>query len=320
MAGAYSLPAYLSMRGYDCTKNSCTPADPHDTVTAIPDGGKDVGKRVIGTSVLTMRYLDPSRGWAILPTGSATGSTMAQQADGSLQITLNPLTGEGEPPKDDFKSGDLAMLADCSNAQIFAASVASGVIKSSGTGTDTGQNFAQPNGPQGLAAPKLFDFNRDFLTVTYYVKVVDTGDGHTTGALIRRVNGVDNELVRGIERLDFKYGVLDANGNTRFLTAAQVDASTKDDCPSTVSTPASSTDPGCLWRDVKSIEVDLLMDGQVPLYTLTPEELAYTYATDGDTAPTAPDDHSIKPVDQGFVNQMIRREFTALISVRNFNP
>jgi type IV pilus assembly protein PilW len=320
MAGAYSLPAYLSMRGYDCTKNSCTPADPHDTVTAIPDGGKDVGKRVIGTSVLTMRYLDPSRGWAILPAGSATGSTMAQQADGSLQITLNPLTGEGEPPKDDFKSGDLAMLADCSNAQIFAASVASGVIKSSGTGTDTGQNFAQPNGPQGLAAPKLFDFNRDFLTVTYYVKVVDTGDGHTTGALIRRVNGVDNELVRGIERLDFKYGVLDANGNTRFLTAAQVDASTKDDCPSTVSTPASSTDPGCLWRDVKSIEVDLLMDGQVPLYTLTPEELAYTYATDGDTAPTAPDDHSIKPVDQGFVNQMIRREFTALISVRNFNP
>jgi type IV pilus assembly protein PilW len=62
------------------------------------------------------------------------------------------------------------------------------------------------------------------------------------------------------------------------------------------------------------------MDGQVPLYTLTPEELTYTYATDGDTTPTAPDDHTIKPSDQGFVNQMIRREFTALISVRNFNP
>jgi type IV pilus assembly protein PilW len=243
---------------------------------------------------------------------------MAQQADGSLQITLNPLTDE--PPKTDFKDGDLAMLADCSNAQIFAASVTSGVVKSNGTGTASGQNFAQPRGPQGLAAPKLFDFNRDFLTVTYYVKVVDTGDGHTTGALIRRVNGVDNELVRGVERLDFKYGVLDANGNTRFLTAAQVDAGTSDDCPSKVTTPADTTDPGCLWRNVKSIEVDLLMDGQVPLYTLTPEELTYTYATDGDTTPTAPDDHTIKPSDQGFVNQMIRREFTALISVRNFNP
>lgn len=318
MTGAYSLPAYLSMRGYDCTADGCTPVDPHGTVAPIPAAGKAVDDRAVGTSVLTVRFLDPSRGWAIVPTGSATGSTMAQQADGSLQITLNPLTDE--PPKTDFKDGDLAMLADCSNAQIFAASVTSGVVKSNGTGTASGQNFAQPRGPQGLAAPKLFDFNRDFLTVTYYVKVVDAGDGHTTGALIRRVNGVDNELVRGVERLDFKYGVLDANGNTRFLTAAQVDAGTSDDCPSKVTTPADTTDPGCLWRNVKSIEVDLLMDGQVPLYTLTPEELTYTYATDGDTTPTAPDDHTIKPSDQGFVNQMIRREFTALISVRNFNP
>jgi type IV pilus assembly protein PilW len=35
----------------------------------------------------------------------------------------------------------------------------------------------------------------------------------------------------------------------------------------------------------------------------------------------APSAHAIKPSnDQGFVDQLIRREFTAVVSVRNFNP
>jgi type IV pilus assembly protein PilW len=64
------------------------------------------------------------------------------------------------------------------------------------------------------------------------------------------------------------------------------------------------------------------MDGQVPLYTLTPNELNYTYVADKITVPKAPDDAGrvVKPVEQGFANPVLRREFSALVSLRNYNP
>lgn len=310
----YSLPPFLSMRGYDCTKNACTPVDPHGVIGEIPAMGTEVGDRVVGTSVLTLRYLDGSRGWSI---GQPGGSTIVPNTDGTLaQVNLVPLSGE--PPAADFKSGDLAMLANCSGAQVFA-------VDGGGTGTlqPNTYNFAKPSGQQAAAGLKLFDFNRAYQTVTYYVQVVKS-DNHdnTTGALMRRVNGDKaEELVRGIERLDFKYGVLDSNGATQFLTAAQVDA-VPANCPPSVPIKINGDQgKGCLWRSVKSIEVDLLMDGQTPLHTLTPDELGYTYAADSITEPGGPDDHAIKPdADQGFPRSLLRREFMALISVRNYNP
>jgi type IV pilus assembly protein PilW len=321
----YSLPSFLSMRGYDCTATGCTPVDPNTIVAGIPAPGKAVNDRVVGTAVLTLRYLNPTRGWAINPSGSS----LVANTDGTLkQINLNPMTALGEPPVTDFQAGDLAMLADCSNAQVFAVDGGGSATLSTNT-----SNFAKPSGQQGSAAPKVFDFNRDFQTVTYYLKVVDNGDGqgHTTGALMRRVNGgdkthggSDDELVRGVERLDFRYGVEYPDGTTRFLTAAQVDASDSatPGCTATVPiAPGSGTDKGCLWRAISSIEVDLLMDGQVPLYTLSANDLQYTYGADSlTTALAAPSAHGITPSTQGFVDQMIRREFTALVSVRNFNP
>ena len=332
----YSLPAFLAMRGYDCTATACTSIDPNTIVAKIPPAGTALGNRVLGTDVLTLRYLDTSRGWAIYPVGSGTGSTMVTNTDGTLkQVNLAPTTGE--PPITDFQANDLAMLANCSGSQIFAAGgQGTATITPSGIGTTAGTNFALPSGQQSMAAPKLFDLNRDFLTVTYYVKVVSNGSGGTTGALVRRVNGgldststkahggSEDQLVQGIERLDFKYGVQYPDGTVKFLAAKDLDASTKGTtgCTSSVPYPADSTDKGCLWRAVKNIELDLLMDGQVPLYTLTNNEMQYSYATDGITSPAAPTASTrvVTPTQQGFPLPMIRREFTALISVRNYNP
>lgn len=315
----YSLPSFLSMRGYDCTTSACTPVDPNSQVAAIPQQGTTLGKRVVGTSVLTLRYVNPARGWDVMPVGSAAGTTLTANTDGTLkQINLNPMANE--PPVTDFKSGDLALLATCSGGQVFAVD---------GGGTKTllpnGSNFALPSAQTNAAGAKLFDFNTDFQTVTYYVEVVDNGDGngHMTGALIRRVNGVDSEVVRGVERLNFKYGIERADGSIQFLSAADVDAGIDTDCPPSVPIgPGSGHDKGCLWRSVKSIEVDLLMDGQVPLYTLSPNELAYSYAGDGITTPQAPgaSGRKVTPSQQGFPDELIRREFTALVAVRNFNP
>lgn len=335
VTGPYSMPSFLMLRGYDCTLTACTPVDPHDTLNSIPAMGKAVDKRVVGAAVLTVRYLDPARGWTIEPPGSSiTGSTVTTNADENTlqQISLAPIAAYNEPPVSDIKSGDLIMLANYSNAQIFAVT---------GQGSNTlipaTSNFTVPTAMMGTNAVKVFDLNRDFQTVTYYLKVVDAGNGHTTGALVRRVNGgtanaatrggTEDELVRGIERLDFRYGVVNSAGETQFLTADQVDTAT-DASGNAIACPPGSTNPvatgaikGCLWRTVQSVEVDLLMDGQAPLYTLSANEMHYAYSSDA-TIQTraAPDAHAVKPSDQGFPEQLLRREFTALIAVRNYNP
>jgi type IV pilus assembly protein PilW len=160
------------------------------------------------------------------------------------------------------------------------------------------------------------------------VQVVDAGGGQKIGALMRRENGVSEEIVRGVERLDFLYGVENADGSTRYVDANTVD--TRDsgafNCPTSVPSADSSTPAvnpvGCMWRAVKSIEVRVLMDGQVPLYTLATNDLGYTYASDGNTTPAPPGDASraVTPTDQGFANLMFRREFCALVSAGYYNP
>lgn len=324
----YSFPSFLSMRGYDCglTSASCKPIDPNSQLASIPPMGKAVGNRVIGTDVVTVRYVNASRGWAVVDAGSVgTHLTVDAASPNEIQSITLATASSSEPPVSDFAAGDVAMLADCSNAQIFAVDKSGNVL----TPSDSTTNLDTPAPQQPLSAPKIFDFNRDYQTVTYYVKVVDNGNGQTTGALVRRVNGggtaaghSEDELVRGVERLDFRYGVEDASGKIRYLNAGDVDSASGITCPPAEPDPITSS--GCLWRAISSVEVNLVIDGQTPSYSLTAPELAYSYAIDGTGhglgAPVAPSAHTITPNDQGFVDQMLRREFTAVVSVRNFNP
>jgi type IV pilus assembly protein PilW len=321
----YSLPSFLAMRGYDCTVSDCKPMDPSNKKSpngfGIPAMGTKVDDRVVGAAVITVRYLDASGGWTL----PADGHGLTLNADGSLTIDLARSTSKWK--LDDFKSShSLAMLADCSQAQIFAVSG-----QGSSQLVSNGNNFIQPVADQNMAAPKLFDLNLDQQTITYFLKVVDNGDGlgHTTGALIRRVNGgtgtnkgSSEEIARGVERLDFKFGVQLANGTVRYLSADQLDNSSAADCQRLPLPIAGSTDRGCLWRSVSLIEVDMLVDGQQPLYALLPGELAYTYASDGIFQPDSPtaNERKVTPGQQGFPLPMLRREFTAVIALRNFNP
>lgn len=322
--GAYSLPSFLYMRGYDCNTTTCSPSLASIVPSDLPAMGKAVGDRVPGADVLTLRYLKPNSGWAVVPATAASGTKITAGGDGTVTtIALDPLAGEG--PITDF-TGTLAMLADCSNAQVFAVTDAGGVL------TPAAANYAKPMDITSGAAPRIFNFSTDFQTITYWLKVVSTGDGHTTGELERRVNGVDQPLVRGVERLDFSYGIIKADGTTEFLTANQVDTATDSagsiPChvaaptfTSDVTVPAGMPDGGCLWRVIQTIQVHVLMDGQTPLYTLTPQEMYYIYSPDGGTTPSDPSTHAIKPyTDQGFPKQLLRREFTTLVSLRNYNP
>ncbi|PTR32730.1 type IV pilus assembly protein PilW [Luteibacter sp. OK325] len=304
---AFTMPSFVSLRGYDCTVSACTPVDPADPKgVGIPQQGTTVGNRVAGSSVLTLRYLDGARGWVL------DGINSSITLSGNTVASLTVVPQAGEPALTNFTKGDLMMLADCNSSQVFSATASASTFTPA-------SNYSAVARPSGVT-PKLFDFNRDFQTVSYYLQVVDDNNGHKTGALIRRVNGVSGEVVRGIERLDFLYGVMDAAGNTSYRTAADIDSATV--CPSsTVS--VTGTDPGCLWRSVKSIEVHILMDGQVPLFTLAAPELQYQYYPDtGVVGLSAPDNTSraVMPSQQGFDNHMLRREFTAVVSIRNYNP
>ncbi len=65
----------------------------------------------------------------------------------------------------------------------------------------------------------------------------------------------------------------------------------------------------------------MLLDGQIPLYTLSANDTSYAYSIDKLTPQIqVPGNHPITPVAQGFVNQMLRREFNAVVAVRNYNP
>lgn len=321
----YTLPSFFYMRGYNCTgTGACKPALPATFLGGTADtAGTAIGNRVLGSDVLTVRYLDSSRGWRI-----GASSTVIAAAGQVSSIVITP--SATEPPATDFKS-NTALLADCSNAQIFAVTKAGSTL----TPDDANNlNSARPLALQPSSAPSLFDFVNDMRNVTYYLQVVSddgTATGVKTGALMRRVNGTtvsvpDQELVRGVERLTFRYGVEDSNGNIRYLTADQVDsrAANTITCPPAAST-LTATDPGCLWRAVKTIEVSLLMASQAPMYNLTGPELGFIFTPDGTTTPLLPTQTdttklAIRPSQQGFINQKIRRQFTSLVMLRNYNP
>ncbi|NID15471.1 PilW family protein [Luteibacter yeojuensis] len=317
---AYSLPSFFYMRGFDCTKSTCAPDSPPTADDGVPAMGDKVGDRVKGAAVLQLRYVDSGRGWAI---GGA--STVVGNNGLISSIHIEPKTALGEAKLDGIADNEFMMLADCSTAQIFQTTGNPDFVP-----VDTAGNFSAPRALTPQSAPRFFRMKTDFRTITYFLQVVSddgTETGAKTGALMRCDSGntpACQELVRGTERLDFTYGIEDANGLLHYLTADEVDsrAANTIDCP-TGPPGSTATDQGCLWRALKTVEVNLLMDGQAPLYTLQGPDIAYAYSPEGNTTPKAPDDrgdNGIAPSEQGFPNQMLRRQFGTLVMMRNYNP
>ncbi|KJV30304.1 PilW family protein [Luteibacter yeojuensis] len=325
-AAAFPMPSFLFMRGYNCTgSGDCTPIKVQFLGGLANTAGTSVGNRVQGTDVLTVRYLDSSRGWRL-------GSNNLVKTGAGGKLTEIDLAPSGNEPAVGTFTGKTALMADCSTAQIFD-------VKGAGTAAltpDSSANFSPPVAPQALSPARVFDFKNDMRNVTYYVQMVSddgTDTGVKTGALMRRVNGStpDQELIRGVERLTFRYGVEDASGGVRFLTADQVDAATGITCPPTA-TNLTTTDPGCLWRAVKMIEVSLLLSSTSDMANLTDAETGFFYSPDSPASggtvsaayPVYPTSASsvlaIKPSAQGFGNKRLRRQFNALVMLRNYNP
>lgn len=318
MAGnAYPMPSRLFSRGYECNGTSCSPSLP---ASVLPKMGTTAGDRAAGADVLTLRYL-AGGGWSV----GENGSSQECNSVGELtKLTIVPKSTDRDLST--FNSDGLALLADCSSSEVIKLNRSAGVFTPNSSG-----NVIAPKCVSTSTDARLFDFQRDFVTVSYYLKLVPDAarPGRVISALMRRVNGgdatvggVDEELALGVERLDFRYGVEDANGATVYLTADQVDKGDKGaskgaiDCPPPPQGVDPTADQGCLWRAVKNIEVHLLLN-TVDDMGLSVDEMKYQYSEDGDTAPRSPDATLKSGLAPG---KMMRREFSAVVALRNYNP
>ncbi|MGA7297766.1 MAG: PilW family protein [Rhodanobacteraceae bacterium] len=312
VSSPYSLPARVYLGGSECDNSSCTPSVP----AVLPAMGTSAGSRVKGADVLTVRRLS-GQGWKIEPTPATSSPATQLTCNGSnnlTSITLTPATGEA--PASRFASGDLAMLADCSSSQVFSVNASMQPDSNNMSGTDLKCVFAKNDG-------RLFDFSKDFTTVTYFLQLAaddnpDAPAGHLVANLMRRVNSSAAQvMVRGVERFDVSYGVEDDLGRTIFLTADDVDdrAGGTIDCPPGPPNPPAGVDVGCLWRSVKSLNVNLLVNGVDTMFNMPDAELQYTYAPDGSGLQTP----AATPTN-GLDRRMMRRGFNFVVSIRNYNP
>lgn len=313
---AYALSPRWFVQGYSCSSSSCTPTMPTGP-GQIPAMGLADGSRVPASDVLTIRY-QRGTGW---PVGmGACATPAAAPLTNGTAITLSPQTGDD--PISRMQPG-LALISDCVNPVVVPISAVAGNTVMIGTAPATSGGIL----PGALGAVcsgnstrdvRLFNFTDDFVTVSYYLafRADNSPDARPNSAaaqrlipvLIRRENGVEQELVRGVDQLAFRYGVQDAGGNTQFLTAEQVNGA--GGCPAPP--PGLNLEPGCMWRAVRTIEPHLLLNTVNEVFGL--DNAGRTYRFDGSTFTRADGDALPSGINAG---SQLRREFIAYVSVRD---
>ncbi|MBO9662413.1 PilW family protein [Dokdonella sp.] len=313
---AYILSPRWFIQGYSCTASTCTPSLPSGS-EAIPDMGLAAGRRVPASDVLTIRY-QRGTGWTV-PLNACSVAAGADLADGDT-IQVSPQ--DGDDPISGMTPG-LALISDCVSPVVLPISAVSGNLLTIGAVPQTSSGILA--GASGFSCKgnrtrdvRLFNFSADFVTVSYYLAFREDdnpdarpnggGDTRLIPVLIRREKGVEQELVRGVDELVFRYGVQDRTGKTQFMSAADVNVGTECSPPP----PGLNDEPGCMWRTVRSIESHLLVNTVDDIGSLDQADRRYSF--DGDEFLNA----TSLPSGLSAGNQL-RREFIAYVTVRNRN-
>lgn len=307
-AGYILSPRYF-VQGYSCTTASCTP---NGLPSGLPAAGTNVDQRLPGSDVLTIRY-QHGTGWSFLSSNAATDASCATGAT----LRLNAQTGD-DPVN--FSAGQLALVTDCINSSIVPIGSVAGNVLTLGNLT-SGSGMCLNSGSHDM---RVFNFTSDFSTVTYYVRLredksPDARPNSSTSAtrvipvLMRRENGVEQELVQGVDQLTFRYGVQDATGRTRFFSAAEIEGGAGG-LQCAPPPDGVTNEPGCMWRSVRLIEAHLLVNTVDEIMNLDSVSRNYHFmgvqhaTTDATLLPSG-----LK------AGSMLRREFIAYVSNRNYN-
>lgn len=323
------LSARFYVQGYDCDASGCQPQVPALPAT-LPVVGDADGNRVRGSDVLVLRQLRSS-GWEVVDC-TLTPAPL---------LRVRPAAASSNPPAPadppfDITAGQIAMMSDCDKPQIFgvggvtASTVLAGAIDVTPDGEAAAGGFVCPASTPGREV-RLFNVSDDFVTITYYLRLRadqnPDAPGRLVPVLVRREvtttqpgnvdRVVEQELVQGVERLDFLYGIHRGVDRITYLSAREVDAA--GGCSAQ---PGSSlADATCGWRTVHSIETHLLLDTVDNHFGLVQSDSAYRYSIDGPDFVLPPADLAgPMPLTNIAAGRMMRREFVSLIANRNFSP
>lgn len=294
------------IQGYECDEDgACSPATNispgGDSYSRIPAQGDVAGKRALKTDVLTVRYL------------SADGVNIVSSTSNTVTIAQDPT----DPPLE-MESGDDILLSNCKNSMILPATVSGNTFNVTTTNPNANTSWT---GGDGLSY--IYNFTKDFLTVSYYVGLKEHPDNSNKviSSLYRVENGNPaQELVEGVERFDLTYGVKFIDGTVAYLDAKEVQDTPITSCiieplvPSNFSFANLTNGPGCLWRSVFAVKLNVLLNTVYNSSLSNTEK--YTYSPDGTTVnPQTPTSIPSK-TDPG---KMYRREFTETIALRSNN-
>lgn len=317
----YNINPRFFIQGHECGPSACTPALNvlgSNPFANVPAAGTAVGSRAPNTDVLTVRYLEGNGASVSAPSAPALpgGNMVVPLLAGYNTASTSGIKRLGEMTA---LTNRLFMIADCSKAAIFrgdfaAASVTATAINNQSL--DKAPRFSD------LDNARVFDMRNNFLTVTYFIQNVADPNvaGRIIPALMRSENGQIEEVVRGVERLDFRYSVaLRTSGATDYqkfswMTADQVQ--TELPCPprpkgipgfdkfapGVAAAPLTTdTEAGCSWRAVQGIEIGMLVtsvDG------VSDPETTLTYSMDAGAVVTPA------------AGDILRREFRAIAPIR----
>ena len=302
-AKPYMLDPGRFVRGSDCDNGgTCRPAlaTASNDINVVPASGTGDGNRVLGTDVLTVRYL------------ATDGVSIAANAGGATEVDVG-LNVSGAPLE--FSDGQMAMIANCSSAEIFSVGTAGTKLRHR---VDEGNLVGTLGDAYTVAGDsRVFNFSRDFRSVTYYVGLREDNlnPGQLISSLFRIENGGDaEELIEVVERFDVTYIVLDGRGGTHYLNANQVATNPGAlACPPVAMTPPAG-DPGCLWRGVQAVDVSILV---VSTRSGPRGDEAFRYSPDGDTVQSYATNATL-PSGLSAGNRL-RREFRVYAGFRNLS-
>lgn len=297
------------IQGHECSTGTCVPAlgvspggDPYGKVPAI---GTTAGKRANKTDVLTVRYLSSE---AINVDDTVNAST-----DTEFSLASDPT----QPPLSLTTSDDI-LIANCFNAMIIpVANIGGNRVKVANI-LGASVSWASKG-----SISSVYNFTKDFLTVTYYIGLKDHPDdaSQKISSLYRIENGsAPQELVEGVERFDLTYGVQLKSGLIGYMTATEINGATAaTDCIAVPIIPSQFpllplvNGSGCLWRSVFSVKINALLNTVYKSAATNTEK--YIYSPDGLT-PVAPTNPLLSGVSPGY---MYRKEFTETISLQSNN-
>lgn len=302
-ARAYPLSPGRFVRGSECGNDGvCRPAvaTAANDINVVPATGTALGNRVPGTDVLTVRYL-ASDGVSI-------------SADAAMADEVGVGSNAGNAPLN-FADGQLAMIASCGFAEVFAVGVNGNSLRHRVADGNLSGNLADAYRVAGDA--RVFNFSRDFRSVTYYVGLRDDAlnPGQLISSLFRIENGATaEEMIEGVERFDVTYLVVDGAGGTHYMNANQVATNaTARPCPP-VGIALPEGNAGCLWRGVQAVDVSVLV---VSTRSGPRGDEVFRYSPDGDaTQSYAVNDTLPSGLTAG---NRLRREFRVYAGFRNLS-